>query len=882
MRKVIKITFAYAMILSIVAAIFTILNNVLYTCFVIANKGITVSSLMATLGKTVCAGAVLAIIIFFIGLIYSLAGMGTTALGGGGKGLLKMMHYKHIGKGTTDLAGRMMDRAGSSVSSAAKSLGWNNMKKLATDATRADSSDLLKGAAAASLFGAKGLSKGLRKAAGAKYMQEAIFGTDLEDSKPNTGEAEKPEDKEEETLEASQNKEATPTKKRFMDRFRRKKKKDQDEESPVVTPRTKNDKDEEETTTVQPANAHEDEDENINPDAAVIKRYNENHKPQNDAEQSEGIETTAEPELDVFATFFNVYNLGKADGLTAEGIPFRDLYDDNGILKEEYEGKGYPESLREAAEMHGVNYSEVQRIFANVDKEKGEKIVSEDSEEAPETDENVAKNSAKERQKKGADTAANQPGQPVGSTPKDVNKQREKRAQDQARVWTMADGSEARDVIESVVRTGELFARGEDMFGATIPSAALIPDQERIEDDDMTELALNSISQYAEGLNDTNINKEHTQEEIEALREKRKEFLDGIKDQHGNPVGDQIAEVVGEGTFEESELYPVLMPNAEGGFNAVTDDDGNVIFRNANEQNPQDLKAPSTKTNEEAAKDMVGGAISENDEQKKTDETSSSSTETKTEDQKSQDQGKNEDQTQQQFDASDFTAGNRKNAEPEAEVIHRNASAEQKNTKSMDIGSQPEPGENVQDGPVSSPESTEPSSRSKKSYDEQQAQNAADMFDAARSSGSSEQGVSKFETPLFRMLEKLELPGKPAIYQNSSNRISTNESDRYVNIHPHSIERLMKAMKDNNIGNLDNASGMIARDIAGDGASDSVVRDFSDKISRAITEAYSAQKERDERETINAEFEKDGNDGKASSNKKKNIKFDGRTKRIEE
>ena len=106
--------------------------------------------------------------------------------------------------------------------------------------------------------------------------------------------------------------------------------------------------------------------------------------------------------------------------------------------------------------MHGVNYSEVQRIFANVDKEKGEKIVSEDSEEAPETDENVAKNSAKERQKKGADTAANQPGQPVGSTPKDVNKQREKRAQDQARVWTMADGSEARDVIESVVRTGEL------------------------------------------------------------------------------------------------------------------------------------------------------------------------------------------------------------------------------------------------------------------------------------------------------------------------------------------------------------------------------------------------------------------------------------------
>ena len=89
-------------------------------------------------------------------------------------------------------------------------------------------------------------------------------------------------------------------------------------------------------------------------------------------------------------------------------------------------------------------------------------------------------------------------------------------------------------------------------------------------------------------------------------------------------------------------------------------------------------------------------------------------------------------------------------------------------------------------------------------------------------------------------------------------------------------------MKDNNIGNLDNASGMIARDIAGDGASDSVVRDFSDKISRAITEAYSAQKERDERETINAEFEKDGNDGKASSNKKKNIKFDGRTKRIEE
>ena len=878
MKKVVKITFAYAMILAIVAAIFTILNNVLYTCFVMANKGITHSSLTATLGKLVCAGAVLAITIFFIGLIYSLAGMGTTALGGGGKGLLKMMNPKHISGGTADLAGRMTDRAGRSVSSAAKSLGWNNMKKLATDATRADSSDLLKGSAAASLFGAKGLSKGLRKAAGAKYMQEAIFGTNLEDSKPNTGEAEKPEEKEEETSGVSQNKEATPTKKRFMDRFRRRKKQDQDEEAPVVTPRTKSDRDEEETATVQPTSAHEDE--NINPDAAVIKRYNENHKPQHDAEQAEGIETTAEPDLDVFATFFNVYNLGKADGLTAEGIPFRDLYDDNGILKEEYEGKGYPESLREAAEMHGVNYSEVQRIFANVDKEKGETLVSEDSEEAPETDENVAKNSAKERQKKGADTAANQPGQPVGSTPKDVNKQREKRAQDQARVWTMADGSEARDVIESVVRTGERFAIGEDMFGATIPSAALIPDHERIEDDDMTELALNSISQYADGLNDTNINKEHTQEEVEALREKRKEFLDGIKDQHGNSVGDQIAEVVGEGTFEESELYPVLMPNAEGGFNAVTDDDGNVIFRNANEQNPQNLTAPSTKTNEEAAKDMVGGAISENDEQQKTDETSS--TETKTEDQKDQDQGKNEDQTQQQFDASDFTAGKRKAAEPEAEVIHRNARAEQKNTKSMDIGSQPEPGENVQDEPVSSREAAEPSSRSKKSYDEQQAQNAADMFDAARLSGGSEQGTSKFETPLFRMLEKLELPGRPVIYQNSSNRISTNDSDRYVNIHPHSIERLMKAMKNNNIGNLDSASGMIARDIAGDGASDSVIRDFSDKISRAITEAYSAQKERDERETINAEFEKDGNDGKASSNKKKNIKFDGRTKRIEE
>ena len=893
MKKAAFVIFLYALILAVIAAVYTIMNSILYMCFTLANMFSLGSVLAATTGKLICVSSMAGLFFVFLGLLYAMLGIGGAAFTGlAAKSVLRKMvnpmnSIPQVFKGTGQIMGKTTGFLWGSAAKGTRGLrdtfGIDGMKKMASDIAKADSSDLLKGAYLSRVIGANNTAKYLGKAAGVKHAQEVIFGgrNEEEDAQANTGEKEREED---EAVPSSKPEKEEPSTRRKKGRKKRRRKEEEFDDAEEFSPRTKSEKEDEseeipEETEVQP---HNDEE--------IKKKYNDNHKEQHEAEQEEGIEDTSEPTFQINNVFNNSFTIGDGSAVGPTGLPLREYYDENGNLKEEFRSTtDLPENFKDA--QLGVNYSLHDRKPANVDTEKGEKIVTENPEGTPETNKNVADQSAKERSEKASQASQYAPGVPEGTSPKDANEVREQMALNR-QMWVLEDGTMAQDSLDAVVRTGELLARGEEVYGTTLPSSALISEENRMEEN-LNDMTYSAYQQYVDGLDDSNINKATSQEELQELQKKRDNFLADITDQNGNHVGDQIREVVGEEGFEESMQYPVLIANADGGFTAVSDENGNVIFQNANEQ------APNIKdiTDEQAAADMVGGAISTKDE---TNATPQPEEEVKEEPAK--------EEPAPQHKASDFTAGNAGNTEeePERETISRGSTQKQTNSKTMDAQQQSNDDEIKQNGRKANIDNIDNDSEVREetptpkpyrnvseSTNEQQAQTASNMIQSAQQEPDTGRNY-KFESNLFRFIETLNIPGVYVSDQdrrnnpNAQNR-NANGNSSGVNISDVTIHNLEVALSQANpddpnyYAKLDQANRQLMKELLGDQADDTQVNDYTKVINRAINAEFKAQKEKDEEEArvSRNSIDDEGNDGTAKkNNNRKNVKMKGRTARI--
>lgn len=900
MKKAAFIVFLYALILAVIAAVYTIMNTVLYMCFTLANMFSLGSVLAATTGKAICVSAMAALFFVFLGLLYAMLGIGGAAFTGmAAKSVIGQMakpwkSIPHVAKGTGQIMGRTTGFIWGSAAKGTKGLrdtfGIDGMKKMASDITKADSSDLIKGAYLSRVIGANNTAKYLGKAAGVKHAQEVIFGgrNEEEDAQANTGEKEREED-EKEVIPSSKEQKGSSRKFSKPSTWRKKRRSQEEEldDVEVFAPRTKTneDTDKEEIPEETEIKPHTDDE--------IKQKYNDNHKEQHEAEQEEGIEDTSEPTLQINNVFNNSFTVGDGSAVGPTGLPIREYYDENGNLKEEFRSTtDLPEKFKDA--QLGVNHSQHERTLANVDAQKGERIVTENPEGTPETDKEVADQSARERSEKANKASLYAPGVPEGTSPKDANEVREQMALNR-QMWILEDGSTAQDSLDAVVRTGELLARGEEVYGTTLPSSALINEENRMEEN-LNDMTYSAYQQYVDGLDESNINKATSQEELQELQKKRDNFLADITDQNGNHVGDQIREVVGEEGFEESMQYPVLIANADGGFTAVTDENGNVIFQDATEKTPriEDL------TDEQAASNMVGGAISTNDE--------TNATQQPEEEVKEQ---PDKEESAPQHKASDFTAGNSGSAErePERETVSRVSTKQQENNKTMDAQQQSPDENEVQNGRKANHDDIEtdsdnnanesasirqPERNTSKNINEQQAQTASNMIQSAQEPSGSERNY-KFESSLFRFIETLNIPGMYVAgndrrNDSSTQNVNSNNSSSGVNIRDVTIHNLEMALSQANpddpnyYAKLDQANRQLMKELLGDKATDTQVNDYTKVINRAINAEFKAQKEKDEEEAriSRNNIDDEGNDGTAKkTNNKKNVKMKGRTARID-
>lgn len=293
----------------------------------------------------------------------------------------------------------------------------------------------------------------------------------------------------------------------------------------------------------------------------------------------------------------NTVVVGDGESVVASNgdkIPVEEAYDKYGNLNPEYANRGLPDKrlgLNDA-----VNASSMEPVPANLkgDTEKAKRMVEDQAEGSPELSEEQAHASAKKRAEKGRRAAEEHPGMPEESYTDDINEKRaesaEKARRDRQQDWesllSEGDGS-----TEIVTTTAAALMAGRTMYGYTAPDDKIIDESvidkmrdvnhplvQEFEDQGHRALANNVMEEYVAGMSLTSPAKGDSEEELEDKAQYRKEILDGLVDQHGNHVGDQIAESLN--SDEEGVRIPLLLAGGEDGNTPVvfTDDNGKVVF----------------------------------------------------------------------------------------------------------------------------------------------------------------------------------------------------------------------------------------------------------------------------------------------------------------
>lgn len=652
MKKAAKMLFIYAIVLTTVAAVYSTLVNFLLVLFDFAslltssaNRG----GLFDLILKLIIMIALLLLMLFFIPKLLALFGS-TIMSGRTGGSFVKRPFTSMLEIGGE--ASRLMGRSAKNGLGQIAPVG--GLKKLAKDLVSADSQQLSKAAAFSRYaLGNKSASRFLGKAAVARLTQEYLTTGKLptandgqtqdEKAKENTGQAPKKSKKSPVKGILAENPKAAAGLG------------DVKEEEPSII-----DHESEEVTPVSLAENIADEFQNNHPEMV-----NADDKAGNKIVKNiKNILSTAVSKPADLAGKMD----DKVEALNSKlaGLPGISHAIDK--YQERFGKDRVNESMSPA--IHEAN--------VNGEQARAAKIASgvNDPEVAPQ----VALQKAAERKRENTAASQLQAGLPQGSYPKDVIKLRED-------LYQQTEGEEVTRE-EAIIRASETIARGNVVDGITLPEK-LLERNEALTEDQLRQSVMNSRMRYISEMNDNNPNKQ--------------DFLNNIKDQNGEPVGDKIREVQGE------NIIPLIATDNDGNPIAITDTDGNLVVHDMD-------KLPSEESGQEdSAISMMKSVMEANDDitDNTTDNTPGIAQESSPKENVSNPHAQPEvdssDNVQPSVMASDFHPDVENNTQDEPELMpvdrnHTYSEEKKENAHEYDTQSTPQPGgsENAAQGMMSS------------------------------------------------------------------------------------------------------------------------------------------------------------------------------------
>lgn len=599
-----------------------------------------------------------------------------------------------------------------------------------------------------------------------------------------------------------------------------------------------------------------------------------------------------------------------------EYVSADEAYDSDNELREEFADSGLPPMLMVAKDEINGSKNKARPAFTG-DSEKDETMIFTPDEEVPEVDDRVADKSAKRRAKRAAKSASVHPGMPEGSYPKDVKKQREDiaaQAREDAKIdWEklLATGEGGTQVL---TESSEMLMNGNSVYGITVPEEMIVDDDfveamretnhpflREYEERGVRGIAESLYQEYVDGMRDTTPAKEDSQQVLQQKREERDRMLDSLVDQHGNHVGDQVRAVVD--ADEGLNKLPVMLPGGDDGAQPVvtTDNNGNVVFHDVHD--PQGILAQQSN-----AENILNSSISTDDEQRAAGMPESPAPEPE----------KRSAQPESGTRIQDVIDNSSSEDERERETIRANQSRSQEHQQQrMETPSAPQYNEDripdflksspredsrvnddhIPDFLKSSPRDTAtPDAPRQPEYQDPKVSQPSPRVEAPQQSRATSASQSSSSEQFMDTMNTRSKEGRgydSSLRQNVTSFISSvvefgEREEGTARISDESAKMLTDAIsksiekRDLDMRAVDKASKKISREVKGENekSSDEMRRKINMAIGDMLRRNW--QRDQDREEEKEHVFDDVANDGSAKRNKKKkNVVFEGRTKRLD-
>lgn len=580
-----------------------------------------------------------------------------------------------------------------------------------------------------------------------------------------------------------------------------------------------------------------------------------------------------------------------------EYVSADEAYDSDNELREEFADSRLPPMLMVAKDEINGSKNKARPAFTG-DSEKDETMIFTPDEEVPEVDDRVADKSAKRRAKRAAKSASVHPGMPEGSYPKDVKKQREDiaaQAREDAKIdWEklLATGEGGTQVL---TESSEMLMNGNSVYGITVPEEMIVDDDfveamretnhpflREYEERGVRGIAESLYQEYVDGMRDTTPAKEDSQQVLQQKREERDRMLDSLVDQHGNHVGDQVRAVVD--ADEGLNKLPVMLPGGDDGAQPVvaTDSNGNVVFHDVHD--PQGILEQHSN-----AENILNSSISTDDEQRAAGMPESPAPEPE----------KRSAQPESGTRIQDVIDNSSSEDERERETVRANQSRSQEpQQQKMEAPGAPPSDDRIPDFLKGDPRETEtPDAPRHSEYQEPKVSQPSPRTNAPQQSRATSNPQALQSEKFMDTMNARQKEGRgydSSIRKSVTSFISSvvefgEREEGTARISDESAKMLTDAIsksiekRDLDMRAVDKASKKISREVKGENekSSDEMRRKINMAIGDMLRRNWQRDQEREEeKEHV---FDDAANDGSAKRNKKKkNVVFEGRSKRIGE